>query len=95
VPTTDGGVLRTIAEARDYMLALPHKRAIGQAWQHAAHLKAKTFVTGLGLEPEARPRPADWRGERGRSAGRSLPSQRPHQRAGFKCSSVSRTISCD
>jgi hypothetical protein len=30
VPTTDGGVLRTIAEARDYMLALPHKRAIGQ-----------------------------------------------------------------
>jgi hypothetical protein len=31
VPTTDGGVLRTIAEARDYMLALPHKRAIGQS----------------------------------------------------------------
>jgi hypothetical protein len=38
LPTTDGGVLRTIREARDYMLALPERRAIGGAWPRAAYL---------------------------------------------------------
>jgi hypothetical protein len=39
LPTKDGKngrVLRTIADARDYMLALPEKRAIANARQHCA-----------------------------------------------------------
>jgi hypothetical protein len=38
VPTKDGGLLRTIAEARDYMLALPDHRELRQSWQRAAEL---------------------------------------------------------
>jgi hypothetical protein len=28
IPTKDGGTLRTVADARDYMLALPENRAL-------------------------------------------------------------------
>ena len=38
LPTTDGGVLRTIGEAVAYMTAFPHHREIKQAWQHACKL---------------------------------------------------------
>jgi hypothetical protein len=38
IPIKDGGTLRTIAEARDYMLALPDHRELRQSWQHAAEL---------------------------------------------------------
>ena len=38
VPTKQGGLLRTIAEARDYMLALPDHRELRQSWQRAAEL---------------------------------------------------------
>jgi hypothetical protein len=38
LPTTDGGVLRTIEDARHYMLGLPEQRAIANAWQYAAKL---------------------------------------------------------
>lgn len=38
LPTTDGGVLRTIQDARHYMLGLPEHRAIANAWQYAAKL---------------------------------------------------------
>jgi hypothetical protein len=36
--TTDGAVLRKRGEARDYMTALPDRRAMYRAWQHAAPL---------------------------------------------------------
>ena len=35
LPTTDGGVLRTIGDARDYMLALSKERERRADWQHA------------------------------------------------------------
>jgi hypothetical protein len=38
LPTKDGGLLRTIAEGRDYMLALPDYRELRQSWQRAAEL---------------------------------------------------------
>jgi hypothetical protein len=34
LPTTDGGVLRTIADAVNYMLELSKKRGIANSWQH-------------------------------------------------------------
>jgi hypothetical protein len=38
LPTKDGGTLRTILDARDYMLALPKRRETTGQWQHAAEL---------------------------------------------------------
>jgi hypothetical protein len=38
LPTKDGGVLRTIGDARAYMLALPKKREQRAHWQHASRL---------------------------------------------------------
>jgi hypothetical protein len=38
IPTKDGTILRTIRDARDYMLALPNRRATRQQWQIAAEL---------------------------------------------------------
>jgi len=38
LPTTDGGTLRTIADAVRYMLALSKQRELGAAWQQAAKL---------------------------------------------------------
>ena len=37
-PTTDRGVLRTIGDARDYMLALSKERERRADWQHACRL---------------------------------------------------------
>jgi hypothetical protein len=38
LPTKDGGVLRTIGDARAYMLALPKNREQRAHWQHACRL---------------------------------------------------------
>ena len=38
VPTKDRGVLRTVADARDYMLALPEDREFKHHWQHTAKM---------------------------------------------------------
>ena len=38
LPTTDGGTLRTVADAVRYMLALSKQRELGAAWQQAAKL---------------------------------------------------------
>jgi hypothetical protein len=38
LPTKDGGVLRTVADARDYMLALPEDREFRHHWQHTAKM---------------------------------------------------------
>jgi len=38
LPTTDGGVLGTIADATRYMTALPKQRETRQAWQQVAKL---------------------------------------------------------
>ena len=38
LPTTDGGTLRTIGDAVEYMTELPKERELKQAWQHAAKL---------------------------------------------------------
>jgi len=38
LPTTDGGTLRTIADATRYMTKLPKHREEKNAWQHAAKL---------------------------------------------------------
>jgi hypothetical protein len=38
--TKDGHTLRTIAEARDYMLALPDHRELRQFWQYATKVWA-------------------------------------------------------
>jgi hypothetical protein len=38
VSTKDGGTLRTVAEARTYMLGLSKARELRTQWQHAAEL---------------------------------------------------------
>ena len=38
LPTTDGGVLRTIGDARAYMVALPKTRWLRNHWQRAGQL---------------------------------------------------------
>ena len=38
IPTKDGGVLRTVLDARTYMLALPPDRGRRTQWQRAAGL---------------------------------------------------------
>jgi hypothetical protein len=38
LPTKDGGTLRTVAEARAYMVALPKDRELSARWQRAAEL---------------------------------------------------------
>jgi hypothetical protein len=38
VPTKDRGVLRTVADARDYMLALPEDREFKHHWQHTGKM---------------------------------------------------------
>ena len=38
LPTKDGGTLRTVLDARTYMLALPKRRETAAQWQRAAEL---------------------------------------------------------
>jgi hypothetical protein len=38
IPTKDGGILRTVLDARTYMLALPPDRGHRTQWQRAAGL---------------------------------------------------------
>jgi hypothetical protein len=38
LPTKDGGTLRTVAEARTYMLGLSKERELRAQWQRAAEL---------------------------------------------------------
>jgi hypothetical protein len=38
LPTKDGGTLRTVVEARAYMLGLSEARELRSQWQHAAKL---------------------------------------------------------
>jgi len=38
LPTKDGGTLRTVLDARAYMLALPKRRETSARWQRAAEL---------------------------------------------------------
>jgi hypothetical protein len=38
LPTTDGGVLRTIGDAISYMTALPKERELQKTWQAACRL---------------------------------------------------------
>jgi hypothetical protein len=38
IPTKDGGTLRTVAEARAYMLGLSKSRELRSQWQRAAEL---------------------------------------------------------
>ena len=38
IPTKDRGVLRTVADAHDYMLALPKYRAFQHHWQQTAKM---------------------------------------------------------
>jgi hypothetical protein len=38
LPTKDGGTLRTVLDARAYMLALPKRRETSAQWQRAAEL---------------------------------------------------------
>jgi hypothetical protein len=39
LPTKDGSVLRTVGEAANYIIALPHERAEHcKRWRHAAEL---------------------------------------------------------
>jgi hypothetical protein len=38
IPTKDGGMLRTVLEARTYMLALPKHRELRAQWQRACEL---------------------------------------------------------
>jgi hypothetical protein len=38
ISTKDGGVLRTRQQAADYMAAMPERRALYNAWQHAGAL---------------------------------------------------------
>jgi hypothetical protein len=38
LPTKDGGTLRTVLDARAYMLALPKHRETSAQWQRAAEL---------------------------------------------------------
>lgn len=38
LPTKDGGVLRTVKDARTYMLGLSKDRELRQQWQHACEL---------------------------------------------------------
>jgi hypothetical protein len=60
LPTTDGGVLRTIGDAVAYMTALPKHRELRNAWQHACRLilarepvEAITRQRGLALFADA------------------------------------------
>ena len=41
LPTKDGGILRTIDDARAYMLSLSKKRGLRAHWQHAGRLLLK------------------------------------------------------
>jgi hypothetical protein len=53
LPTKDGGTLRTVAVARDYMLALSKSRELRAQWQHAAELLlAQTDVADLSKQVE-------------------------------------------
>jgi hypothetical protein len=38
IPTKDGGTLRTVLDARTYMLALSEDRELRQQWQHTCEL---------------------------------------------------------
>jgi hypothetical protein len=38
LPTKDGGTLRTVGEARSYMIGLSRARELRAQWQHAAEL---------------------------------------------------------
>jgi len=56
LPTTDGGILRTIRDAVDYMTAMDKKRELRQHWQRAAKLiLAKADVMTVSRSLESRP----------------------------------------
>jgi hypothetical protein len=56
LPIKDGRVLRTIADARAYMLALPDHREQRQTWQHAAKLIVEE-ANRRRCQPAGRPSP--------------------------------------
>jgi hypothetical protein len=41
LPTTDGGILRTIRDACDYMTAMDKKRELRQHWQHCLQARPR------------------------------------------------------
>src|ERR1700747_2894788 len=47
LPTKDGGVLRTIADAHAYIMALPKKRGLRAHWQHAWLLLQQASAAAL------------------------------------------------
>jgi hypothetical protein len=59
LPTKDGGVLWTVADARAYMLALSQERALRQHWQNACRILDQADVAAF--KPKGRacafPRP--------------------------------------
>jgi hypothetical protein len=53
LPTKDGGTLRSIREACDYMTAMDKQRELRQRWQRACKLiLAKTNVVDVSRAPE-------------------------------------------
>jgi hypothetical protein len=53
LPTKDGGTLRTVAEARAYMLGLSKARELRSQWQRAAELLLEeAHVAGLSRQIE-------------------------------------------
>jgi hypothetical protein len=51
LPTKDGGTLRTIGEAVDYMTGIGKKRELLSHWQRAAN---KKIATGIATEQRGR-----------------------------------------
>ena len=56
LPTKDGGVLRTIGDARAYMLALPKEREWLDHWKAAYRLLVRG-ANAAELNPAGSPRP--------------------------------------
>jgi signal transduction histidine kinase len=52
LPTKDGGKLRTVADARTYMLGLSKQRELQTRWQRVAGLVLEEADTGIGLTAE-------------------------------------------
>jgi hypothetical protein len=52
LPTKDGGVLWTVADARAYMLALSQERALRQHWQNACRILDQADVAAFSRKVE-------------------------------------------
>ena len=52
LPTKDGGVLWTVADARAYLLALSQERALRQHWQDACRILDQADVTAFSRKVE-------------------------------------------